>query len=63
MKICVVNRNSFVTILAHNLLMADIHFKVVLVSINNKFEVSMCLVCPIIEINICSILLITTTFS
>ena len=34
----------------------------VLVSIHTKFEVAMYLVCPTIEINICSILLITDTF-
>ena len=28
--------------------------KVVLVSIRTKFELSMCLVCPTIEINVCS---------
>ena len=30
--------------------------KVVLVNIRTKFELSWCLVCPTIEINICSIL-------
>ena len=34
----------------------------VLVSIHTKFELSRCLVCPTIEINICSILLIFGTF-
>ena len=36
--------------------------KEVLVSIHTIFELSRCLVCPTIEINICSILLITDTF-
>ena len=35
----------------------------VLVGIHTKVDLSMCLVCPTIEINIFSILLITDTFT